>query len=112
MRDSEKILRRIGWSGSISAEDIAFVDEVISAYNEERALMGKKTSLPTKFVAVGDEVVVSGRRMLCVARGRINVPSEACIGCAFSKLYLGCGDLQCGPFDRRDTKFVWFKEIV
>ena len=112
MKLAEKILRRMRPDAALfSPDELSYVGEVVAAYNEEKALLGKKTALPTRFVAIGDEVVVRGRRFRCVEADRVSVPAEACSGCSLSKLYLGCGDLQCGCFDRRDKKFVWFKEV-
>ena len=112
MKLVEKILRRAYRDRTeFSAAEVEFAGAIIAAYNEEREARGKKSSLPTKFVPVGEEVTVSGRRFLCIAAEKVGVPSEACSGCSLSKLYLGCGDLQCGPFDRRDKRFVWFKEV-
>lgn len=108
----EKILHRIyADRDSFSAEELAFVGGVVSAYNEERAARAKAVALPTRFVAVGDMVMVAGHSMRCVRRpSDVWPPSEACKGCSLSRLYLGCGDLQCSLFDRRDKKNVWFVE--
>lgn len=112
MKLAEKILRRMRPDAEIfPPEALSYVEEVVAAYNEEKALLGKKTALPTRFVEIGDEVVVRGRRFRCEEAARISLPADACSGCSLSKLYLGCGDLQCSCFDRRDKKFVWFKEV-
>lgn len=104
-------MRRMYGGGTFTAAEIERVSAIIEAYNEERSLLGKKTALPTRFVEIGEEVDVRGRRFRCVAADVVSQPAHACLGCSLSKLYLGCGDLQCGCFDRRDRKFVWFKEV-
>ena len=112
MKLAEKILRRVYRDRTdFSAEELDLVSAVVAAYGEERSLAAKKTALPTRYVEIGAEVVVSGRRFRCVTADKVSVPAEACRGCSLSKLYLGCGDLQCGCFDRRDKKFVWFVEV-
>lgn len=112
MKLAEKVLRRLYKDRDVfTADEVARVEAVIDAYNEEKSLRGKKYALPTRFVAVGEEVVVSGKRFVCRVAARVSVPSDACSGCSLSKLYLGCGDLQCSPFDRKDGKFVWFGEV-
>ena len=110
METAKKILRRLHRDrDDFTAAEVSYASQIIAAYNEEMALRGKNSKLPTKEVAIGDEVEVSGRKFVCVKAARVNVPSEACSGCALRKLYLGCGDLKCSPFDRRDGNFVWFK---
>lgn len=112
MKVAEKVLRRLYRDRQkFSVAEVAEATAIIDAYNEERASRQKSVQLPTRFVAVGDEVVVSGRRFVCVERGQVWPPCEACKGCDLSRLYLGCGDLQCGPFDRKDRRFVWFKQV-
>ncbi|MGM9736947.1 MAG: hypothetical protein ACI3ZT_00875 [Candidatus Cryptobacteroides sp.] len=112
MKLAEKILHRMRPdTASFTADEIQFVSEVIAAYNEEKALLGRKSALPTRFVEIGGNVVVRSRVFRCEEAEKISLPSEACSGCSLSKLYLGCGDLQCSAFDRRDRKFVWFKEV-
>ncbi len=64
---------------------------------------------PILYVAVGDIVVIAGRRYRCIARPDVD-PALACSGCAFR----GCScppRLQCSKFDRRDKRFVWFEEV-
>lgn len=111
MKMAEKVLRRLDGEDTFTAAKIERVSAIIEAYNEERSLMGKKTALPTRFIEIGGEVEVRGHRFRCVEADRVSVPAEACSGCSLSKLYLRCGDLQCGCFDRRDKKIVWFKEV-
>lgn len=108
---SEKILRRVHPGRVDFGEDeLSYVDAVVSAYNEERAASGRVASLPGRFVAVGEVVSVAGHAVRCVPRPDVWPPCEACRGCALSRLYLGCGDLQCSVFDRRDGSDVWFVE--
>lgn len=67
--------------------------------------------LPSKFVEVGETVTVGGYVYRCVEARRMACPADACLGCDFSRLYRNCSSVQCGCFDRRDRKFVWFKEV-
>ena len=109
---SERILRRMGRTDAGFGEaELAYVADVIAAYNEERAAGGKAVALPMRYVDIGGEIEVSGHRLRCIERPvRVWPPCEACSGCALSKLYLGCSDIQCSIFDRRDRKDVWFVE--
>lgn len=68
--------------------------------------------LPWKFVPVGCTVEVGDECFVCVEAEKVSLPMDACIGCAFSRGGRGCKHLQCSPFDRRDHKFVWFKEVL
>ena len=67
--------------------------------------------LPTKFVPVGGRVRLGGEEFECVKAPAETCPSAACEGCAFSRKGRGCWNLQCSPQDRRDGRFVWFREV-
>ncbi len=109
MRIEEKVLRRMGRE-DYGPSELDYVVSVITAYNEEVAARRKAVFPPSKDVALGGVVTVSGRRFSCVVRPDVWPPSEACRGCDLSRLYLGCADIRCSAFDRRDGRFVWFKE--
>lgn len=112
MRIEEKVLERMGYSGEDRSSVSAFVRDVIKAYNAERESRGRSATLPTRYVEVGEVVSVGNREFVCVESPRIRCVSEACSGCDLSRCYLNCGDIQCGKFDRRDGRFVWFKETA
>lgn len=114
MRIEEKVLRRMDFSGERSPDVMVFVRDVIRAYNAERearGTSGRGSSLPTRFVEVGERITLGRRVFVCVEAPRRTCVCEACGGCDLSRLYLNCGDLQCGKFDRRDGRFVWFREV-
>lgn len=109
---SERILRRLYPDrGEFSEGELSYVDAVLSAYAGERLSSERASALPLRYVEVGGAVSVSGYRLRCVERPRcLWPPSEACSGCALSRLYLGCAGLQCSSFDRRDGRNVWYVE--
>ena len=47
----------------------------------------------------------------CVEAPFETCPAAACRGCDFSIKRRGCWSLQCSPQDRRDGRFVWFREV-
>lgn len=78
---------------------------------ECRRRPSRAEDLPTRFVPVGGRVRMGGVEYECVEAGAETCPSAACSGCDFSREGRGCWSLQCSPFDRRDGKFVWFREV-
>lgn len=60
----------------------------------------------SRYVPIGDVVIVRGVRYRCVERPDVH-HVDCCLGCAFSGST--CPPyLQCSKFDRRDRTFVWF----
>lgn len=109
MKMSERILRRVHpGRGDFGEDERSYVEVVLSAYNDERASSGRTSAMPVRYVPEGGEVTVAGRVLRCVRRGAVTCPADACSGCSLSRLYLGCADLQCSSFDRRDGINVWF----
>ena len=107
MGREERLLRRFKPGvESYTEADYAWAREVLSiAYGK----VDKASSLPQRFVAVGEDVVVKGRTYRCVLREEVHW-SDCCRGCAFQ----GCDCppfLQCSKFDRRDGLNVWFEEV-
>lgn len=112
MMKAEKILRRICPNASGYPEIVSrFVGEVIDAYNDERALESKNTEMPSRYVGIGEEVIIRGKRYRCIEADSVTVACDACAGCDVRREYLNCNDLMCSPFDRKDKKFVWYKQI-
>jgi len=109
MRKGERILKKAFPERSeFSEEEIELAEKVIEAY---LAPTPRSSALPTKYTDVGDILEIGGHRYECIVARRCSVPSEACSGCDFSRKYRNCSDVQCSPFDRRDGKFVWYKEV-
>ena len=105
----EVILRRAFPERDVfSSEEMQFATLVLAA-----SLIGdsRSSALPTRFVPVGGEVSVGGIRYKCVARTDESCPAAACWGCDISRKGRWCQDLQCGSFDRRDKRNVWFVEV-
>ena len=71
---------------------------------------GRSAALPTRFVEVGGLVEVGGIRYRCIERTDESCPAAACWGCDISRKGRWCQDLQCGRFDRRDGRNVWYVE--
>ena len=70
----------------------------------------RSSTPPRRTIAVGDYFELAGVRYEVVLRGAIELPRDACIGCAFASR--NCPEyLACSSFDRRDNVSVWFKEI-
>lgn len=72
-------------------------------YKSERSL-----ALPTRFVPVGDVVLIGERTYRVVPNGARR-PSDACLGCAFSNGW--CPSVACSSFDREDGIGVWFVRV-
>lgn len=105
----EAILRRaFPERDAFSTDEMRFASLVLAA-----SLVGdsRSSALPTRFVPVGDVVSVGGYRYLCVPRPAEMCPAAACWGCDISRKGRWCQDLQCGRFDRRDERNVWFVEV-
>lgn len=78
---------------------------------ERRVRPSRAEDLPTKYVPVGGRVRLGGVEYECVEAASESCPAAACSGCDFSRKRRGCWSLQCSPQDRRDGKFVWFREV-
>ena len=93
--------------------EVLFTEEELSYV---RSLLGvvegkteKASSLPTRFVGIGEEIVIRGRRYRCILREDVHWV-DCCRGCALRGV--DCPPfLQCSVFDRRDGKDVWFVEV-
>lgn len=72
---------------------------------------GRYVGLPTRYVAIGARVRLGDRVYECLERSRVDVPEDACRGCAFRNGRPACGDLQCSRWDRADGKNVWFGRV-
>ncbi len=75
------------------------------------------SSLPTRYVRLGDEFERYGVTLVCVRRKRGVFPADACRGCWFrrsrrpgSEVVINCNDIQCSSWDRMDGENVWFVE--
>lgn len=68
-----------------------------------------------KEVPVGGMVIHRGCKFLCIERGDVVCPSDACMGCDMNRKtdgrYFNCDPFKCGHFDRWDGKDVWFKLV-
>lgn len=109
MRKGERILRRVFPERSEFTE--AEVDLAERIMEADREPSPRKSMLPTKFCPIGEEIEYGGHKYRCELRPSVSAPSEACSGCDFSRKYRNCSDVQCSLFDRRDRKFVWYKEV-
>lgn len=109
MKIEESILR------SLHPERDSFTDEEISAVRRGMLFDGGKTGkvreLPLRFVPLGGEFVVGGKRYVCFRAPRDLNWVDACMGCAFKRLSCHSNIPQCSPFDRRDGIRVWFREV-
>lgn len=76
-----------------------------------RARRSRAEDLPTRFVPVGGRVRVGGIEYECYEAARESCPAAACSGCDFSRKGRVCWGLQCSPYDRRDGRRVWFREV-
>lgn len=90
-----------------SAEEIEVASRVVSA----DAPAGRCGRLPWEYVPVGGRVRIGGRTYECVRAGATILPSQACCGCALKSARVQCLKYQCSPFDRRDGRFTWFREV-
>lgn len=108
MTIGEKALRKVFRERTDFEEsEIDLANRLISAHLEGSV---RTASLPSRYVDVGDTIVVGGIRYSCIPARRVSAPMYACEGCDFSKKYRSCADVMCSPFDRLDGKFVWFAE--
>lgn len=67
-----------------------------------------KSRMPRTDIEVGGYVNKGGRRYVCIERGEVISPADACMGCALRDR--PCSGLRCSSFDRRDGRNVWFAE--
>ena len=82
-----------------------------SAVGVRRGRSSRAEDLPTRYVEVGGRVRFGGVEYECVEAPPESCPAAACSGCDFSRKRRGCWSLQCSPQDRRDGRFVWFREV-
>ena len=107
MGREERILRRIyPEKGAFSESEWQLAREILMIADGKTE---KASSLPRRFVMLGDVLEFRGRRYRCVLRDEVHW-IDCCRGCAFQG-----GDcpsfLQCSKFDRQDGRNVWFEEI-
>ena len=67
----------------------------------------KSLRVPNVFIAIGEEIVVAGKRYRCIERPDVHW-RDCCRGCAFIGTAHCPPRVQCTKFTRRDGKFVWF----
>lgn len=110
MESGEKMRKR--------CEKVVEKAEYMERLKEDRAAVGSRRGrssraedLPTRYVEVGSRVRFGGVEYECVEAAAESCPAAACSGCDFSRKRRGCWSLQCSPQDRRDGKFVWFREV-
>lgn len=95
-----------------SQEEVAAARRVLARRRgSSSAKSSRAENLPTKFIPVGGRVVMGGVEYECVEAPVETCPAAACRGCDFSIKRRGCWSLQCSPQDRRDGRFVWFREV-
>lgn len=91
---------------SYSEDDYSLVRDILAVAGGKT---GKASSLPQRFVPLGEVISIRGARYRCVLREDVGWV-DCCRGCAF----IGCDcppSLQCSKFDRRDGNNVWFERV-
>lgn len=72
--------------------------------------------VPSEDIAVGGVFLYGGEEFE-VVESIVDIPRDACLGCAFSGVeedgrYKSCPNVRCSGFDRADGRFVWFVRRV
>ena len=81
---------------------------------EKCDINSSSSGLPTRYVALGDEFVRYGVRLVCIGRPPGLLPTAGCKGCWFNRSRsadgnpINCNDIQCSSWDRMDGRNVWF----
>lgn len=105
----EELLRRLNpGREKFSAEERTIVGEYIG---EDVGVSRRFDRLPWVFVPIGGRIRVRGREYECVKADGVLLPSQACSGCDMRGGRCQCVKYQCSPWDRRDGKFTWFREV-
>ena len=90
----------------VTPEQRAFAERAIEIAKRDAL----RSRIPRTDIRVGSTFWRKGKEYVCVRRRRVDLPSEACSGCAFVSDQK-CYGLRCSKFDRSDGNNVWFVEV-
>ena len=107
MTKEERLLHWKTGRAVFSQEEILEVRRLLSKDGDKDE---SSSRLPSKFIPVGDRVLILGKLYKCVEADR-HILTDPCLGCDLASENCSFRVPQCSPFDRRDKKRVWFKLV-